>query len=402
VAASGELVFAGETRDLKATVAGVLAEMRVREGQRVEKGTVLAVIRPPMDERRVRELEGAALHALAVAEFCEGAAAGRYADAVVPASVADLATEHARLRGGLRVLNAIQQANPDAEGLSPAERERVARRIADARAGHDEEAGAAANDAGTRREELRDAEEALRSAQDDVRMHQRSFGGSFTDDKEEAARLRRDYQRVLTVLRAREGKYLAVANRLRREINEIQKPASPPPPPDATAEIAQTQAALQSVEQRLAAQAAAQRRLAASAQEEVTQLRTAAAPREIRTLQPGCVTEIAALAPGAPVDPGTTIGRLVTRSAWRVRCAFPPEHAGQFTPGQALWISVPDAEGRTLDFDEPYYLAERDPRLIALATSRDDWKDGTPVRVQTTVVAGTLLDRWLAAVGVGR
>ena len=176
LAIQGTLVFSGESRNISAVIEGTLMEMRIHAGQRIERGTVIAVIRPMFDEARSRELAATRERSRQHAEFCESIIAGRSVRINgVPQELTDLAREHAALLSELRVQTAIQRGGADVAGLSVDERKRVTAYFSALRENQSESAISTARDRDARREDLREAEEALREAQSEMRVQSEAY-----------------------------------------------------------------------------------------------------------------------------------------------------------------------------------------------------------------------------------
>lgn len=406
VSFTGRLIFAGESRTITAGVGGALGEFNLREGERIQGGATLAVVRPPLDENSARKLIGEITRLKKDAAFCEAALAGKQADvADVSPSLVALTRQHAELSGELRVLAAIERADENDPTLNPSERARVAAHFANIRRTRDERQNSVFNDASARNDDLREAENALRDAQEELSAHVQAFSGVTSGDKESAEQELRDYRRILGTLNRSVATRRDAVGRIRREIAALRSTVPPPVSPEqSTAGVApqvlRARNEITSIGQQIMAASVALQRDIAAAQEKLSKIQDAAAPRQVKAVQPGYIIEAAKLAPGALVRPETALGRIITRNAWQIDCSFPPPQTGKIEPGQELAITVADRYA-TLIYDQ--FSPHPDSATRAnLRESRDDWRNGMAVRVETTVITGSLLEEWMRKAGVIR
>ena len=278
----GTLVFAGESRNINAAFEGTLIETRIQPGQRIERGAVIAVIRPLFDEARANQLAATRDNARLQAEFCESVIAGRPVKAgAIQKELADLASEHASLLGELRVQTAIQHGGTDLAGLSADERKRVAAYFSALRENRAERANSTARDLDVRREDLREAEDALREAQSELRVQSEAYAQLRADKNDDAREEYAVAQRAMATLRRGVNQRQEVVNRIRKEIaamsvaNEPEEKNTDP----GTSQLESTNAALASLEKRLREYSIEMRQLASESEKTLADLRTENAPR---------------------------------------------------------------------------------------------------------------------------
>jgi multidrug resistance efflux pump len=398
----GRLTFSGETRPLLASATGTLSELNARAGERVQPGAILAVIRPPFDEAKWAALNASQASAKAEAEFCDAFLAGTTAStAGLSGRILDLVRDYARINGEVRVLNAISKGDPGAPGLTQEERQRVQSHLANVSDARSERLDSAARDASTRDEDLREAESALREAQEEVRSHQQSFAGVTSEDKKEAAQEVADYRRVLGVLNREVNRRQEAVNRLRREINLLRAEAVPvavPPADDRSAQLATAQAGLARIELEIRQRGHAARQLMRETQDATERFRLEVAPRQILARAPGLVLEVSSLAIGAEVHPDTALAQLVTREMWQIECSIPPAQMARLHAGQPVRVAYIDGRRKPASAIEPLVMTDGTNPRLRLHVTRDDWRDGMHVQIETDVVVGSLLDEWLGRI----
>lgn len=399
-AMSGSLSFVGERRTIMAGISGKVTEWGLKAGSRIERGSIIAILQPPMDEAKAKALDDAVTLARTQADFCEGALAGR------PLRMAggekyllDLATELYRLRSEHRVLSAVERGVTNDYTLTAEERQRVNARFASARAEQVDRMSSAARDTGARREELRDAEAELREAQEELNVQVKAYADIGNQKGDEAKQERAAAQRTLGLMRRTVGVKQDVVTRLRKEIAGMSAQEEPAPEPsqEATSSLPGINADMVKVEEQLRRYAETLRRDETTNQAALKKLRADSAPRQIEALQPGLVLEAAPLTIGSIVQSDTVLGRLTTRQGWEVECQIKDADLARLKDGQEFSVITVNADGTTSRLAESLSVvsrAEERPRL-KLLSSRDDWRDGTPIRIETTVVTGTLLDSWL-------
>ncbi len=400
-AVASTLNFVGERRTIVAGVSGKITEWGLKSGSRIERGTILAIVQPPMDEARAKSLAEGAAAAREQAEFCEAAISGRpFKAQVMPKHLLDLSTDLARLRSEYRVLSAVERGATNDFTLSAGERQRVAAMFNAAREEQVDRVSSAARDAGARREEMREAEAELREAQEELNVQTRAFAGLRAEKSDESKQELAAAQRSLAMLRGIVTKKQEVITRLKKEIAKMgtEVVAAPIAADDAGASIPAIRSDIAKVEEQLQRHVEVLRGDHASKDSELAKLKAAAAPRQIEALQPGLVLEAAPLAIGSIVSTDTVLGRLTTRQNWELECQASGPDLARLRAGQEYSIVSVNPDGSTIRLQERLDLASRageSPRLRIL-NSRDDWRDGTPVRIETSVVTGTLLEAWIA------
>ena len=400
----GTLTFSGETKPLMASTVGILTELNVRAGERVQPGAILAVVRPGFDEGRWTSLNEALAAAKREASFCEGFLSG------VPTSTAGLSgallqlvQEHGKILGEVRVLNAVSQGNVSAPGLTAEERQRVQAHLAVVNDARSERLDAAARDASTRTEDLRDAEESLREAQEEVRTHQQSFAGARSEDKKEAAQEIADYKRVLSVLAREVNRRQEAVNRIRREINLLRAEAIPvaiPPAEDRSTQLTTAQAALARIEVDIRQREQVARQQIRETDAAIERFRAEAAPRQILARAAGLVMNASSLAIGSEVRADTELAQLVTREMWQIECSIPPSQMARLQPGQPIRVAYMNNSRKPGSAIEPLVMTGGPNPRLRLHVTREDWRDGMHVQIETDVVVGSLLDEWLGRVSL--
>lgn len=407
IAMQGTLVFSGDSRNINAAIEGTLIEMRIHPRQHIERGTVLAVIRPMFDEARAKELAATRERSRVQAEFCESIITGRPVKTnTVPQELADLAREHATLLSELRVQTAIQRGSTDVAGLSVDEHKRVVAYFNTLRENRSDRAISTARDIDARREDLREAEEALREAQSELRVQSEAYSQIRADKNDETREEYAVAQRALAGLKRGVSQRQEVVNRIRKEIAAMSVASEPEEnnPPQKSGQLENTNTALASLESRLREQSTALRQLALESERTLTQMRADNAPREIQAAQRGLVVETAQVQAGTFVKSDTFLGRLVTRQAWQVQCRA--SLATRLAPRQAIMLVVTNSDGTTARLSEILDVSSEtganEQTMIRLQASRDEWHAGMPVRIEATVTVGTLLDRWLSRIGMAR
>jgi multidrug resistance efflux pump len=171
----------------------------------------------------------------------------------------------------------------------------------------------------------------------------------------------------------------------------------PAPAEDAAAALPAIKAQLATIEEQLRRSAEGFRREEATKDAALAQYQAETAPRQIEALQPGLVIEAASLAAGSLVQPTTILGQLTTRQGWEVECQLSISDWARLRPGQEISVVTVSPDGNSIRVQEQLTTenrARRQPKF-ALLSSRDEWREGTPVRIEMMVVTGTLLDAWL-------
>lgn len=401
VSIRGTLIFSGESRNINAVFDGTLIELGIRPGQRIERGATIAVIRPIFDEARAKNLAEARNQALVQAEFCDGVVLGHPVKWTgIPPSLVELAREYAALIGELRVHNAIQRGGGNLAGLSVEERKRVESYFSTLRENRVERASSAARDIEAHREDLREAEDALREAQSELRVQSEAYSQLRAEKNDDAREEYAVAQRAIATLKRGVNQRQEVVNRIRKEIAAMNVPreAEEKNEPQKTDAFETTNAALASIEKRLRDQSNELRQLASENEKTLAQMRADNAPRLIQAAQRGLVVETKPIAAGTFVRSDTYLGRLVTRQSWQVQCRS--AQAALLQQRQAITLVVTDSDGTTMRLPEVLdwapEVASKNQTMLRLQASRDTWRDGSPVRIEATVKAGSLMDRWLA------
>jgi multidrug resistance efflux pump len=387
----GRVVFRGETRPLPAAMTGTLTEFRVASGQHVKRGEALAIIQPPVDEAQLKALQERGAKGQAAAEFCAAVLAGQTPATAPVKELSDLAREYAREQSNVRVQNAIVLGRADAPDLTLEERRFVNRQIAKSQESRNERVDSANRDASVRREDLQEAEQSLREAQEEVRLNVDSFASSVSDNKKEAARELADHQRALGVLQRQVAQRALVVNRLRKEIATIQaEPAAAEPLPMVNnSDLDRARLAVTAVETKFRAAADAARQQIADSEEATARLREESGPRQVLIRQTGRITEAAKLKPGMAMTPETELAKFVTQDAWQIELKEPLP--GQLPIGHPVRIAAA-GEGATV---EPLHYSDATRTHLRLADGKREWHDGSIVQVETSVVKGTLLEQWM-------
>ncbi len=401
--AAGTLTFVGERRSIAAGIRGTISDWGLKPGARLDRGSVIAIIQPPMDEFQTKSLTAAAALAQSQAEFCEAALAGRPTKPESqPKHLVELASELSTLRSDQRVLSAVERGATTDYTLSPAERQRVTQLYAAARAENMDRLSNASRDASARRDELRDAEAELREAQGEMTVQSKAYAEIINSKEKEMRKDSDAAQRALAVVKRQVEQKQDAVNRLRKEIAAMSLVVEPTAQPadDASAALPSIKAGIAQIEEQMQRHAEAFRREASGHEAALARLRADAAPRQIETLQPGLVLEAAPLKVGSVVAPDTVLGRLTTRQAWEVECKLSPGQLAALRRGQDITIVTVNPDGSTMRLKENLNVtnAQVDRPHITLFSSRDDWHDGTPVRIETSVVKCTLLDQWLTEI----
>lgn len=401
--AAGTLTFVGERRSIAAGIQGTISDWGLKPGARLDRGSIIAIIQPPMDEFQAKSLTAATALAQSQAEFCEAALAGRPTKPEnQPKHLVELAAELATLRSDQRVLSAVERGATTDYTLSATERQRVTNLYAAARAENMDRLSNAARDASARRDELRDAEAELREAQSELTVQSKAYAEIINSKEKEMRKDADAAQRALAVVKRQVEQKQEVVNRLRKEIATMSNVVEPTAQPadDASAALPSIKAGIAQIEEQMQRHAEAFRREAAGHEAALARLRADAAPRQIEALQPGLVLEVAPLKVGSTVASDTVLGRLTTRQAWEVECKLSPAQLATLRPGQEINIVTVNSDGSTMRLRENLHVtnAQVDRPHISLLSSRDDWHDGTPVRIETSVVKCTLLDEWIAEI----
>ncbi len=397
VASDGRLMFSGDAHELTASVTGKLLESRIRPGMRVNKGAVLAIIQPPKDEAKAKILADTLARAKNQIDFCERVLAGnlgRMSDA--PESIAGNVRDLSFLKSEYRVSNAINAGKPDAPGLTTEERARVNMHFDRLKADHAARIDVAQQDSSIKREDLADAEDALREAREELRVQTAAAGslvaGRSDESKEEAA----SAQRALAVYKRVVTQRQDTVARIRKEIASIRvAPVVVPVAP--TTNLEKLEAGIREAEKKIRLFSASMRILSVETEIAIEQLNADSAPRQIAAIHAGLVIEAESFAPDSPVNATTVLGKLVTRQAWGIEC--PEQAVHHMKPGQDFTILGTNPDGTIAKIGAQYAAAlpgsSKNKARIQHDASNDDWRDGAAIRFEAKVVTGNLLERWL-------
>ena len=393
VASDGRLIFSGDAHELSASVTGKLLESRIRPGMRVSKGAVLAIIQPPKDEAKAKMLADTLARAKNQIDFCERVLAGtlgRLTDA--PESISGNVRDLGFLKSEYRVSSAINAGKPEAPGLTPEERARVNMHFDRLKADHSARMDVAQQDSSVKREDLADAEDALREAREELRVQTAAaaslVAGRSDDSKEEAA----SAQRALAVYKRVVTQRQDTVARIRKEIASIRV-APAVVPVAATTNLEKLETGIREAEKQIRLFSASVRVLSVETEIAIEQLNADAAPRQITAIHPGLVTEAASFAPDSPVDATTVLGKLVTRQAWRIEC--PEQAVHHMKPGQDFTIVGANAKV-VAQYAAALPGSGKNKARIQHDASDDEWRDGAAIRFEAMVVTGNLLESWLS------
>ncbi len=399
IESGGRLVFAGDAHDLKASVAGKLSALQITPGQKVTEGTVLAVVVPPRDEAKTKLTTETLAQTKSAILFCERLLEGsplKLTDA--PAAIAQSAGRIAALKSELRVKRAISTGAKDDPSLSATEKAVVDAHFAAQNANFSARLDAAQNDSSVRREDLAEAEQALRDAQDELRLQisaasspQSERGDDAKIAAAAAARATASYRRIV-------AQRQDAVNRIRKEIAAIRTaPVTSLTPTAGVDQTSKLEAAIRDAEKEVKSYSASMRVLALETELALEQVNADAAPRQILAARAGIVQSVAALPKGAVVTETTVIARFITRQAWEVELPDSLLHAlnsgRQFT---LLRISPDGTASRADAYFTGIAEGTEINRAKFITTAADDgWRHGDQARIKTDAVVCSLLDRWL-------
>lgn len=399
VESGGRLFFAGEARDLKASVSGRLSELRISAGQKVAEGAVLAVVVPPRDEAKWKQLAATLAEAKRDGDFCERLLAGQPVKAAeAPSAIAQAVRNIEALRGELRVKRAIASGAKDDPSLTPDEKAQVNAHFAALNADRSARIDSAQNDSSVKREDLAEAEQALREAQAELRLQISSAAELRVERGEEAKLSAAAAARAIASYKRMVSQRQDTVNRIRKEISSIRvAPASTPMPASAPAVTAGLEAAIREAEKDIRAHSASMRALAAETEIALERLNLDAAPRQIVAARAGILDSVAALPKDSEIKEATVLGRFVTRSAWEIE--LPDAMLSFLKPGRQFVMFKTARDGSEVRVDAYFTgMAEgagANRARFTTTASEDNWRQGDVFRVKTDAVVGSLLDRWL-------
>lgn len=399
VESGGRLFFAGDSHDLKASVSGRLSELRISAGQKVAEGTVLAVVVPPRDEAKLKLLSTTLAKAKGEIDFCEKLLAGgpvKISEA--PQTLSQTVRNIEAFRSELRVKRAIASGAKDDPGLSRDEKALVDAHFAALNADRSARVDAAQNDSSVKREDLAEAEQALREAQAELRLQISSSAELGAERGEEAKLAAAAAARAIASYKRIVSQRQDAVSRIRKEISAIRvAPVSAGAPSSAPTGTANLEAAIRDAEKEIRAYSASMRALVTQTESGLEQLNIEAAPRQIIAARAGVLDSVVALPKDSEVSESTVLGRFVTRSAWEIE--LPDSMLGFFKPGRHFVMFKTARDGTEVRLDAYFTgISEGEGANRARFTttaSSDDWRQGDLFRVKTDAVVGSLLDRWL-------
>jgi hypothetical protein len=384
---------------LKASVAGRLSAMNISPGQKVTEGAVLAVVAPPRDEAKTKLLTETLAQTNSAILFCERLLDGspvKLADA--PTAIAQNAGKIAALKSELRVKRAISTGAKDDPALSASEKALVDAHFAAHNANYSARVDAAQNDSSVKREDLTEAEQALREAQDELRLQISSSSSLQVERGDDpklaaaaAARATASYRRIV-------AQRQEAVNRIRKEIAAIRTaPVTSLTPAAGADQTGKLEAAINDVEKEVKRYSASMRVLAVETQLALEQVNADAAPRQILAARSGIIESVAALPKDAAVTEATVLARFITRQAWEVELHDSQLHA--LNSGRKFTLTRITSDGMEPRVDAYFTgVAEgaASNRAKFITTAADDgWKHGDHVRIKTSGVVCSLLDRWM-------
>ena len=311
---------------------------------------------------------------------------------VIASYVRDLNT----LKSELRIKNAINAGRTDDRSLTPDERAKVNTYFDTLKADRAARVDSAQTDSSIKREDLADAEQTLRAAKEDLRLQMDAANALLNERGDEAKAEAASAQRAIVTYKRIVASKQARVDQIRKEIASIRVAPSTPPAV-APQSVEKLEATIQENEKAIRKYSASLRILAVDTEIAIDQLNADAAPRQITALHPGLITQIEALTPNSQTTPETALGKMVTRQAWEIEC---PEQSVRFLKaGQEFSLVVTNPDHSTARFKTHFAQslpgATKGKARIRHGASNDEWREGTPVKIEAMVVTGNLLDRWL-------
>ena len=401
ITTSGRLHFSGDAHALSASVSGKLTELRIRPGQRVGKGTILAIVQPPKDEAKAKMLSETLARANSQIEYCDQFLAGnstRIADA--PEAVSGYVRDLLVLKSEHRVKSAISAGRTEDPSLTKDERVKVAAHFDALKADRAARVDSAQQDSSIKREDLVDAEEALRDAKEELRLQTQAASALMGQRGDEAKMDAASAQRAIGVYKRTVAARADAVARIRKEIASIR--VAPAAVATSTPmNLDKLEESIRSTTRRIRSFAASLRVLAVETEIAIDEMNADWAPRQIIALYPGLITAAEALEPGAAVNPDTILGKMVTRQAWDIEC--PGQSIRFLKPGQDFSIVAVSTNGSPMRIKTRYAGSypgkQKSKTLLRHNASDDNWRDGGEVQLEAVVVTGNLLDRWMSKVG---
>jgi multidrug efflux pump subunit AcrA (membrane-fusion protein) len=403
VYADGKLRFSGDVHPLSATLDGRLVDFRLKAGERVEKGAVLAVIQPPKDEAKAKMLAETLARARQQTELCERILRGvPMLASEVPPQIAAPVRDLNLLKSELRIKRAINLGRTDDPAMTADERAKVTAHFETLKADRAARVDAAQSDSAIRREDLADAEEALREAKDELRLQVEAAASLGSERGDEAKLEAASAQRAIAVYRRTVSQRQETVNRLKKSISAIRVAPASEPVAQAAIPLDKLEASIREADKAIRKYSASNSILAVETELALEQIEADAAPRQISATQAGLITEVASFSLNSEVKTDSVLGKFVTRQAWEIEC--PDEPTRYFKPGQDIKIITIADRGApmpiTAQFSTRLQGEKKNIVRICHDATDDTWREGTTVKIEARVVTGNLLDRWLLQIGI--
>lgn len=401
ITTGGRLHFSGDAHELSASVTGKLTELRIRPGQRVGKGAVLAIVQPPKDEAKGKMLSETLARAKSQIEYCDEFLKGnstRAADA--PEAISGYVRDLLVFQSEHRVKSAISAGRTEDPSLTKDERAKVAAHFDALKADRAARVDSAQQDSSIKREDLVDAEEALRDAREELRLQTQAASALMGQRGDEAKMDAASAQRAIGVYKRNVAARSDAVARIRKEIASIR--VAPAAVATSTPmNLDKLDESIRATTRRIRTFSASLRVLAVETEIAIDEMNADWAPRQIIALYPGLITAAETIEPGASVNPDTILGKMVTRQAWEIEC---PGQAIRFLkPGQDFNIVAVSTDGSPMRIKTRYAGSypgkQKSKTFLRHDASDDSWKDGGEVQLEAVVVTGNLLDRWMSMVG---
>jgi multidrug resistance efflux pump len=173
-----------------------------------------------------------------------------------------------------------------------------------------------------------------------------------------------------------------------------------PPAEDRSTQLFAAQAALARIEVDIRQREQATRQQMRETESAIERFRVEAAPRQILARAAGLVMEASSLAIGTEVRADTQLAELVTRETWQIECSIPPAQMARLQAGQPIRVAYTESERKPASAIEPLVMTGGPNPRLRLHATREDWRDGMHVQIETDVVVGSLLDEWLGRVSL--
>lgn len=390
VTVRGELEFCGRIQPLAAEFAGEIAELKIAPNSKIEANALIAIVKPPLDEQRVKELAKIAETARVEEASIRRVMSGKPPDDKLPADVVAMVKDKAASRSDLRVSLAVKYDRtlltlPTIQSLLSAsydvsiwgtdlDADEIARFTAQRRAPI---AGASApmakpsgldssdtriDDVETKRGEVREAESELQAAREQLRIYQEAEIGlrekaasRFKSEREEYQRAKNDVQKQSATL----GSKSARVESVKKQLNAIARsrtfestPESAGTPPDSIAAPPETdidrkigyfKSHLAELEAQIRERAETARKAAETAEQESEKLRKAAEPREVHSKFAGTISDSLPTT-GNSVAVNLPIAHVITDFRWKANFKIPPEVSKQITQKTPFTVSLDDSD----------------------------------------------------------